>query len=232
MLRVLFLLFALVAVNACAAEADVQLILQGKPATPGDYAPAGVAGLTLRNGLISITFGSDGSATSLIKNGQELVHNLNGIVPRDPDRKRTWYIDYSGGGGRLVADVIRIVRSTPEIAHIAIIDNGVNTRFYLEHHILLMKGESGLFGYVICKNLKNQRLGGEMRTMYRLDRDIFDWAYVSERTGQQEETRVAAGVDHGDVGAGEHHELGEWPARADEGRGLGHVAANGDGPDG
>jgi rhamnogalacturonan endolyase len=24
-----------------------------------------------------------------------------------------------------------------------------------------------------------------MRTMYRLDRDIFDWAYVSERTGQQ-----------------------------------------------
>ena len=46
-------------------------------------------------------------------------------------------------------------------------------------------GESGLYGYVICKNPKNRRLGGEMRSMYRLDRDIFDWAYVSERTGQQ-----------------------------------------------
>ena len=172
-------------IPSLAAAGDVQLTLQGKPAVAGDYQPAGVTDLTMRNGLLAITFGSDGSATSLIKNGQELVHNLNGIVPRDPDRHRTWYIDYSGGGGRLVADIIRVVKNTPEMAHIAVIDSGIASRFYLEHHILLRKGESGLYGYAICGNLKNQRLGGEMRTMYRLDRDIFDWAYVSERTGQQ-----------------------------------------------
>ena len=57
--------------------------------------------------------------------------------------------------------------------------------FYIEHHILMAKGESGLYGYVICRNTKHQRLGGEMRTMYRLDRDIFDWKDVRERTGQQ-----------------------------------------------
>src|SRR5580698_9998902 len=74
-------------------SARVEITLNGKPASPGDYKPAAVQELTLRNGLISITFGADGSATSLIKNGQELAHNLNGIVPRDKDAHRTWYID-------------------------------------------------------------------------------------------------------------------------------------------
>src|ERR1035437_8517333 len=138
-------------IPSLAAAGDVQLTLHGKPAVAGDYQPAGVTDLTMRNGLLAITFGSD----------------------------------YSGGGGRLVADIIRVVKNTPEMAHIAVIDSGIASRFYLEHHILLRKGESGLYGYAICGNLKNQRLGGEMRTMYRLDRDVFDWAYVSERTGQQ-----------------------------------------------
>jgi rhamnogalacturonan endolyase len=179
------LLLCLLIAPLHAASGDVRLTLNGAPGATGDYQPAAVTALTLDNGLISITFGSDGTATSLIKNGRELVHNLNGIAPRDPDRHHTWYIDYSGGGGRLVADNIRIVKASPGMAHIAVIDSGVTSRFYIEHHILLMKGESGLYGYAICKNLKNQRLGGEMRTMYRFDMDIFDWAYVMERTGQQ-----------------------------------------------
>lgn len=168
-----------------AATGDVKATLNGKPAAVGEYRPADVAAFTLDNGIVSITFGPDGSATSLIKNGRELAHNLNGIIPRDTDRNRTWYIDYGGGSGRLVADNIRVVAVSPEMVHIAVIDSGSTSRYYLEHHILLMKGESGLYGYVICKNIKHQRLGSEMRTMYRLDRDIFDYAYVSERTGQQ-----------------------------------------------
>lgn len=64
-------------------SASVELILNGKAASPGDHKPAEVDELTLRNGLVSITFGGDGSATSLVKNGRELAHNLNGIVPRD-----------------------------------------------------------------------------------------------------------------------------------------------------
>ena len=181
--RLLLLIAA--ALPLFAATGDVELLLNSKPAVPGDYKPADVSELILRNGQISIAFGPDGSATSLLKNGQELAHNLNGIVPRDVDAHRTWYIDYNAGGGHLVADNIRIVKATPDMAHIAVIDGGTTSAFYLEHHILLMKGESGLYGYVICRNPKNRRLGGEMRTMYRLDRNIFDWAYVSERTGHQ-----------------------------------------------
>jgi rhamnogalacturonan endolyase len=183
LLRTLLILVA--ALPLFGAVGDVELLLNAKSGVPGDYKPADVSELILRNGLISITFGPDGSATSLMKNGKELAHNLNGIVPRDVDAHRTWYIDYNAGRGHLVADTIRIVKTTPEMAHIVIIDSGATSIFYLEHHILLMKGESGLYGYVICRNPKNQRLGGEMRTMYRLDRSIFDWAYVSERTGQQ-----------------------------------------------
>jgi rhamnogalacturonan endolyase len=170
---------------AVVLSAAVEASLNGKAAVAGDYKPAEVGELTLRNGLVSITFGGDGSATSLVKNGRELVHNLNGIVPRDKDAHRTWYIDYNAGNGHLVADVIRIVKVTPGMVHIAVIDSGESSAFYLEHHILLMDGESGLYGYAICRNPKNRRLGGEMRSMYRLDRDIFDWAYVSERTGHQ-----------------------------------------------
>ncbi len=184
-MRKLIAITALVAIPLFAAPGEVELILNNKPGSAGDYKPADVTELTLRNGQISITFGPDGSATSLVKNGKELAHNLNGIIPRDVDARRTWYIDYNAGGGHLVADNIRIVQATPDVAHIAIVDSGTTSAFYLEHHILLMKGESGLYGYVICRNPKNRRLGGEMRSMYRLDRNIFDWAYVSERTGHQ-----------------------------------------------
>lgn len=183
MIKIPYLLLAVAL--PLAAASNVALTLNGKPGVAGDYKPADVTALTLDNGVVSITFGPDGSATSLIKNGKELAHNLMGIVPRDKDAHRTWYIDYNAGGGHLVADNIRIVKVTPEMAHIAIIDSGAKSPFYLEHHILLAKGESGLYGYVICKNPKNVRVGGEMRSMYRLDRDIFDWAYVNERTGHQ-----------------------------------------------
>ena len=181
------LVFIAVVIPLAAATGDVELLLNTGPATPGDYKPGDVTELTLRNGIVSITFGPDGSATSLIliRNGQELAHNLNGIIPRDVDAHRTWYIDYNAGAGHLVADNIRIISVSPEMAHIAIIDSGETSAFYLEHHILLMKGDSGFYGYVICRNPKNRRLGGEMRSMYRLDRNIFDWAYVSERTGHQ-----------------------------------------------
>ncbi|HWC98278.1 MAG TPA: polysaccharide lyase family protein [Candidatus Sulfopaludibacter sp.] len=179
------LLCLLFAAAAHGQPAPVRMTLNGAGALDGEYRARDVQALKMENGEISITFAGDGSATSLIKNGRELVHNLNGLEGRDPDRQRTWYIDYNGGRGRLVADTISIVESTPEMGHIAIIDSGRTSTFALEHHILLKKGESGLYGYVICRNPKNVALGGEMRSMYRLDRDIFDWAYTSERTGQQ-----------------------------------------------
>ena len=168
-----------------AADANVTMTLNGQPATVGDYKPADVQTLTLSNGLISITFGSDGSATSLIKNGQELIHNLNGDAERDPNRQRSFYIDYNAGRGGLKPDTIRIVKSTPDFAHIAIIDSGSTGDLPLEHHIIVTRGVSGVYGYVILNSGDRQRNINELRTMYRLDRSIFDWAYNDERVVQQ-----------------------------------------------
>jgi rhamnogalacturonan endolyase len=169
-----------------ASTANVEIIMNGAPAKTGDYKPADIQSLILSNGLLSITFGRDTngdfSATSVIKNGQELAHNLHGVEPRDVDRYRTFYLDYGAGRGHLQADVVKVISSTPDMAHFAVIDTHNPT--YLEHHFIMRKDQSGVYGYVIIKTPPGRR-SGEMRTMYRFDRDILDWAYTPERTGQQ-----------------------------------------------
>jgi hypothetical protein len=161
--------------------ADVTMLLNGEPAKVGDYQPADIKSLVLDNGLLKITFGQDTrqdiSATSVIYKGQELAHNLHGVVPRDTDGDRTFYHDYSASGGYLHARLIRIFENQPYRVHFAIIDNGAP---YLEDHFVMLPNESGIHPYVIIRS----QFGGEMRTMYRFDMDILDHAYSGERRAQ------------------------------------------------
>jgi rhamnogalacturonan endolyase len=164
------------------AANEMTMMLNGQPAVAGDYGPDDVKDLVLDNGLLKITFGHDArndiSVTSLIKNGQELVHNLHGTVPRDTDGGRTFYHDYSASKGYMHARIIRIFQNTPDLVHFALIDNGTP---YLEDHYVMLKGESGIHPYVIIKGEFN----GEMRTMYRFDMSILDWTWTNERVSQQ-----------------------------------------------
>ncbi|MDP9175835.1 MAG: polysaccharide lyase family protein [Planctomycetota bacterium] len=182
----LALLLAL-APAARAADAEVSLVMNGQPAVPGDYKKSDVQSLVISNSLLSITFGRDTvgdfSATSVLKDGTELAHNLHGLVSRDVDRDRTFYLDSGAGRGHLIVGIVRIIKNTPEMAHFAVIDN--TSPIYFEHHFILCKGLSGVYGYVIVKTKPGSRGGGETRTMYRFDRDILDYAYCAERTGQQ-----------------------------------------------
>ena len=164
------------------AANEVRMTLNGAPAQPGDYAPSAVTNLVLDNGLLQITFGPDArqdiSATSVIKNGRELAHNLHGVEPRDTDAHRTFYHDYNASGGYMHARIVRIVKNTPDLVHFALIDTNSPR---LEDHYVMLKGESGIHPYVIIVG----RSGGEMRTMYRFDMDILDQAYSGERLGRQ-----------------------------------------------
>ena len=168
-----------------AAPADVTFTLNGAPAQPGDFKPADVQSLVLANGLLTLTFGKDTngdfSATSVVKNGQELAHNLHGVEPRDVDAHRTFYLDSGAGRNHLVTDVVRVVRNTPELAHFTVVDNRA---LHLEHHFVMLRGESGVHPYVIIKSAPGANTG-ETRTMYRFDMDVLDWAYSGERTGRQ-----------------------------------------------
>lgn len=166
--------------------ADVSLTINGQPAKPGDYKPADVTALVIDNGIVQISFGKDVngdfSGTSVKLKGKELADNLHGIEPRDVDAKRTFYLDYGAGRGHLQADTVRIVKNTPDLAHFAVIDG--HNPIHLEHHFVMLKGESGIHPYVIIKT-NGGNGGGEMRTMYRFNRDILDYAWCVERTGQQ-----------------------------------------------
>lgn len=165
--------------------APVQLMVNGAPAQPGDFKPADVKSLVLSNGLLSLSFGKDSngdfSATSVVKNGQELAHNLHGVEPRDVDAHRTFYLDSGAGREHLVVDTVRIVKNTPDLAHFAVIDNRA---LHLEHHFVMLRGESGVHPYVIVQNAPGAN-SGETRTMYRFDMDILDWAWTKERVGRQ-----------------------------------------------
>jgi len=179
---ILLLALAPLFISRADAANEMTMTLNGQPATAGDYSPDQVQQLVLDNGLLKITFGKDTrndiSVTSLIKNGQELCHNLHGTVPRDTDGGRSFYHDYNASKGYMHTHIVRIVQNTPDLVHFALIDN---TSPYLEDHYVMLKGESGIHPYVIIKGPFN----GEMRTMYRFDMSILDWAWTDERVSQQ-----------------------------------------------
>src|SRR5450432_2073784 len=103
------------------AANEMQMTLNGQPAAVGDYRPDAITNLVLDNGLLKITFGHDArndiSATSVIKNGTELAHNLHGTVPRDTDGGRTFYHEYNASTGYLHARIVKIITNTPALVH-------------------------------------------------------------------------------------------------------------------
>src|SRR5690242_13631058 len=117
-----------------ASTAGVQLLLNGQPAATGSYPfPGTVDTVTLDNGLIRFTFTRDDAAagivtgwtdvsitaSSIVVEGVELAHNLNGVEPRDPDRQHSFYIDAGGGRTRLVCNEVRVLRVSPDLVEVA-----------------------------------------------------------------------------------------------------------------
>jgi rhamnogalacturonan endolyase len=180
------LMALLVLCGSVNAADDVRFTVNGESANVGDFKPTDIQSLVINNGLLKITFGKDAtgdfSATSVIKNGQELAHNLHGVEPRDVDAHRSFYLDSNAGKGHLITSRISIIQNTPQLAHFAVIDD---RSLHLEHHFVMLKGESGIHPYVIIKTAPGSGGGGEMRTMYRFDMDILDWAWTPEHTGKQ-----------------------------------------------
>ncbi len=191
-----------VAPLAYAAAGDASLILNGQPAKPGDYKPQNIDSLVISSGNVQITFAKDPardnlpnprggaggagrnsaqdfSATSILVAGKEIGHNIHGVEPRDVNARRTFYLD-SYTGTDLLCDTVKVIKNTPEMAHFAVC-NAANAAQHLEHHFVMLKGENGIHPYVIISGTQ----GGEMRTMYKFDMNILDWAWTNELTGKQ-----------------------------------------------
>jgi rhamnogalacturonan endolyase len=182
-----------------APKTDVLVLLNGAPAAPGSYPfPGDVDSLVLDNGLIRFTFGRDDAAggvvtgwtdvsitaTSVVVDGVELAHNLNGVEPRDPDRQHSFYIDAGGGATRLVCNEVRVLRATSDLVEVAFVDNA-SPRLQHEHHLIMRRGRRGLYGYNILTAVVAQSIN-EVRMNARWDRAILDHAYNWEHgKGQQ-----------------------------------------------
>ncbi|HWB37870.1 MAG TPA: hypothetical protein VHA75_17780, partial [Rugosimonospora sp.] len=175
------------------------LTINGVAAEIRDYAfPDEVDALVLDNGLIRFTFGRDDAvggivtgwtntsitATSIVVDGTELAHNLNGVDPRDPDRQHSFYVDAGGGTSRLVCTIVRVLRNTDDLAEVAFVDNTSNPLQH-EHHLIMRKGKRGLYGYDILTATATTSIS-EVRMNARWDRAIFDHCYNWEHgIGQQ-----------------------------------------------
>ena|GEM_PF-726993 len=185
--------------SAAPANGNVRALINGAPAAVGSYVfPDEVDALVLDNGLIRFTFGRDDAAggivtgwtdvsitaSSIVVDGVELAHNLNGVDPRDPDRHHSFYVDAGGGRTRLVCTEVRVLRSSNDLVEVAFVDK-TGTVLQHEHHLIMRRGKRGLYGYDILTAVVAQNIN-EVRMNARWDRAILDHAYNWERgKGQQ-----------------------------------------------
>lgn len=139
----------------------------------------------MSNGLISIRWKEDGSVESLIKDGQELIKDLDG-TSTDSNAKRSFYVDYHAEGKFHKMSVTRldIIAHNEDMAHIAYVDT--KGLLYIEYHIIMMKDISGIYTYVVAGNNTDTEFAlSEFRTVYRFGNKIFDHACNTERIGLQ-----------------------------------------------
>ncbi|MDQ0635055.1 rhamnogalacturonan endolyase [Arthrobacter pascens] len=177
----------------------VKVLIGGVPAKVGSYAfPAAVPELVLDNGLVRATFGRDDAgvltgwpdvsitATSIVVDGTELAHNLNGVDPRDPDRQHSFYVDASGGKTRLVCSRVDVLRAEPGLVEVAFVDT-TSTPLRHEHHLVMRAGRRGIYGYDIMTAVTDTVIN-EVRMNTRWDRSLLDHAYNWERGAGQQPT--------------------------------------------
>ncbi|MBS1204039.1 MAG: rhamnogalacturonate lyase [Proteobacteria bacterium] len=139
---------------------------------------------TLDNGLLHVEFKNDASATAIIKNGVNLVTSLSG-AQRDPSKTRSAYLDfYSKGVKDFLPERLEIIRNDKDIVHIAWIDEK-KSLLRLEYHLIMRRGISGLYSYVVAENTGKQNVPiSELRNVYRFNPQLLDHIYNGESHGK------------------------------------------------
>lgn len=146
-----------------------------------------VAGMNvvIKNRHFQIRFDEKGKATSLIFHGQEFLNNLKGEV-RDPDREHSFYCDYhvNGKTENMKPSQLKILANDNHMVHIAYCD--VTSILQIEYHTIIFADQAQIYQYVKAANYSNAVYSvNELRTIYRLDHDLFNIAVNHEREGYQ-----------------------------------------------
>ncbi|WFN57038.1 polysaccharide lyase family protein [Dickeya lacustris] len=138
---------------------------------------------TLDNGLLKVRLGADGSAQEIWKGGNNLIQHLSGAA-RDPDKNRSFYLDYySGGVNEFVPERISIMSQTPDQVHLAYIDDQ-NGKLRLEYHFIMRSNVSGIYSYVVAANTGSTPVTvSELRNVYRFDASRLNQLFNGVRRG-------------------------------------------------
>ncbi|GHJ41553.1 polysaccharide lyase family protein [Streptomyces sp. TS71-3] len=176
----------------------VRLLLNGAPATTGSHGfPDEVDTVVLDNGLVRFTFGRDDlngvysgytgvsvAAVSVVVDGVELGHHLNGSKPVDDGRAPSFYVDDRGGKTRLMCTEVRVLRVGPDLVEVAFVDS-TSTPLHHEHHLIMRRGRRGVYGFDVMTAAEATTIS-EVRLVSRWDRTVFDHSFNWERgSGQQ-----------------------------------------------
>lgn len=139
----------------------------------------------LKNKTLELWMNHKGKADRLIYNGQDLIENLNGNIV-DPDRHNSFYLDYHQDlqSKSPKYNKVEIREDTRNSKHIVWLDT--QSDLYLEYHIIMNSEDSKLYSYVVARNNTNKTFKiNELRTVYRLDSQLFPFSKTNARQGLQ-----------------------------------------------
>lgn len=138
----------------------------------------------LSNGILTMEWNEDATLARLERGGVELFYN----TPEHSctNGKRGFFVDYHAEGAfhKMNVKCLKVIEANDDIAHVAYIDD--TGYLYIEYHIILLRGQSGYYSYVIGGNNTDTEFElSEFRIVYRCGGLIFDHACNNERMGLQ-----------------------------------------------
>lgn len=139
----------------------------------------------ITNNRLRIRITKDAVVKNLELDHQELLNNLTG-EPGDPDKSHSFYLDYHMNSKTVNMHVtqMRVVQDDSEMVHLVYIDD--ESKLGLKYHLIVRGDDTAIYGYVEAWNNSDETFEvNELRTVYRLDHNLFNIGYNSERIGHQ-----------------------------------------------
>lgn len=139
----------------------------------------------IANAHLYIKLAANASVSQLQLDGQELLNNLTG-EPGDPDKDHSFYLDYHMNGKtiNIHPTKLTVITGTTEMVHLAYTDD--KGQLGVRYHFIVRGDDQAIYGYAeVWSNSQHPFSVNELRTVYRLDHNLFNVGYNAERIGHQ-----------------------------------------------
>jgi rhamnogalacturonan endolyase len=151
---------------------------------------------TLSNGLVTMLFNASTGAITRVTVGDSADNLLSGSYAFSIDSHIS----------NLTFSSAEVVKETPDEAHIAITyaydlsSLAQNRRFKEERHLVMVRGVSGIYDYVVMSAPKQKGGVSEARTLYGTNSSLLNKGYNGEQTYAYQSTSGWSGTGYGGSG--------------------------------